>query len=97
MTRRYRRPSHEAQGTEPPAVHRGVSISSIGLGGIAQAEASASRSASSLVQAAVGRAGGTDVAQDVVSLTQAGAGVAIGAKVVETGEQLTKALLDIFA
>jgi hypothetical protein len=37
------------------------------------------------------------MAQDVVSLQQSGAGVAIGAKVVAAGEQVTKALLDIFA
>jgi hypothetical protein len=74
-----------------------VNLSSIGLSGIMQSEALAARSASKLVQSAVGSAGGTDPAQDIVSLQQASSGVAIGAKVVATSQELSKSLLDIFA
>lgn len=74
-----------------------MNLSSVGLSGLGQAEAGVARSASNLVRAAVAPTTGTDIAQDMVSLTKAGSGVAIGAKVIETGEQLTKTLLDIFA
>ncbi len=74
-----------------------VSISSVGLSCIVCAEKGASRSASSLVQGAVASPTGPNITQDLVSLHQAGSGVAIGAKLVETGEQLTRTLLDIFA
>jgi hypothetical protein len=74
-----------------------VNVSSVGLSSIVLEEATAARAASSLVQAAVASPGWTDIARDTVNLDQDTTGIAVGAKVVEVGEQLTKTLLDIFA
>jgi hypothetical protein len=74
-----------------------VTLSSIGLSGILQSEALAARSASSLVRSAVSGPSSDDPARDIVSLQQASSGVAIGAKVIEAGREMTKSLLDMFA
>jgi hypothetical protein len=73
-----------------------MTLSSIGLSGILQSEALAARSASGLVGSAVGLSA-SDPASNIVGLLQASSGVAIGAKVVETSQEMTKSLLDMFA
>jgi hypothetical protein len=75
-----------------------VSITSTGLSCIASSQALAARSAAGLVQGTVTTpAGAGGVAGDIVSLGQAANGVAIGAKLVATGEAMTRTLLDLFA
>ncbi len=74
-----------------------VSILGSALSGIASGEASASTAASQLTRVSEPSAGNADIATDFVTLSLGAAQVGIGAKLAETSEETTKALLNIVA
>jgi hypothetical protein len=67
------------------------------VAGIQRGEALAASSAAAIARAPLSRPGDPDLASDFVTLTSAGAAVAIGAKVARVDQETRKALLDIVA
>jgi hypothetical protein len=81
--------------TDLPFRQHMVSVGSIvasGLAGIASGAGSAAGAARDLAEGTA-----PDVASDFVTLSQGSLGVAVGAKLVETAEQVDATLLDIIA
>jgi hypothetical protein len=74
-----------------------VNVSSLGLTILQRAQGQASASGAGVVQASLGPPGGANLVAQVAGLQQAGTDVAVGAAVVETGQKLTRTLLDLFA